>query len=118
MAFDTTALVTAIAEGRVDETEARQLLAESQELEVRIAKLLTPKSEVSDTEAVAVEPVHEPTPEELAQPEVPAEQAGASVTVTGEAEHVHQAVEGSTNCSCGLDITPQAPTPTEAPTAE
>lgn len=51
MAFDVTALTTAIAEGRVDETRARELLAKSQDLEIEIAKLLNPQpaSKVAQT---------------------------------------------------------------------
>lgn len=73
MAFDTTAVLTAIAEGRIDETEGRQVLSEAQEVEIKIAKLLTPKVEQA--------PVHEPTPEELAQTDVPQAETPAGEVV-------------------------------------
>ncbi len=116
MAFDTTALVTAIAEGKVNEEEARGLLTEAQELEVKIAKLLTPQeAPVQDA------PVEEaPTPE-VATPTEEASQADAPTPepVAEEAKpeaHAHMFVEGNTNCTvCGIDISALQ---TAAPTGE
>jgi hypothetical protein len=44
IAYDVTALVTAISEGTVDENEARALISEFAELEIKVAKLLNPKA--------------------------------------------------------------------------
>lgn len=79
MAYDVTALQTAIAEGRVNEGEAVQLLNEFYNWELKVAKLLTVKTE---PEAPASETVHEPTPEELAQPEQPVESTSTAETET------------------------------------
>ena len=68
MAYDVTALRTAIAQGKVDEAQATQLIAEQAEWETKVAKLLdSPKQEE------ATPAVEQPATE--AQPEVPAETA-------------------------------------------
>lgn len=53
MAYDVTALTAAIAEGRVDENAAKQLIDRARDLEIDIAKLLTP--DVGNAEGVASE---------------------------------------------------------------
>jgi hypothetical protein len=75
MAFDVTSLQTAIAEGKVDETEALQLLNQFYNWELAVAKLLTPKTEpeaASEVPAEASETL--PTTETTeAPPEPPTE---------------------------------------------
>lgn len=82
MAYDVTALQTAIAEGRVNEGEAVQLLNEFYNWELKVAKLLTVKTEPEAPQEAASEVVHDPTPEELAQPEQPVESTSTAETET------------------------------------
>ncbi len=69
MAFDRTALQTAVAEGKLDEGKANELIAKFDALEMETAKALAPEvKEAEPTPEVAVE---QPVQEEVA--ETPAE---------------------------------------------
>jgi hypothetical protein len=74
VAYDVTALTTAVAEGRVDENAAKLLMDKSRDLEIEIAKLLTPG--VGNAEGVA----SEQTPTQPAAVEQPTETQTADLT--------------------------------------
>ena len=74
MAYDVTALRTAIAQGKVDEAAATQLIAEQAEWETKVAKLLDSPKQEEVTPVVEAQPVADTQPEvpaEAAQPETP-----------------------------------------------
>jgi hypothetical protein len=68
MAFDRTALQTAVAEGRLDEGKANELIAKFDEVEMETAKALVAKVEEAPAEPVQEQAaeVTPPAPEEVA----------------------------------------------------
>lgn len=96
MAYDVTSLTQAIAEGRVDENAARDLINRFRDLEIETARLLTPTQEQPAQETPAESQAQETPVEQPAQDEAPAEQPAQDVPVEQPQQEQELTVEQST----------------------